>query len=163
MNLFPSPSAGFDDPLEVLDACHDRVRRFTGLAVRIAERLQAGGADDEAREAARSVMRYFDEAGPNHHRDEQEDLLPILMAHAPDVAARVHADHRALEMLWAEVRQKLESSSLDVPLAQAFAHAYRAHIAFEESALLPLARRVLDEAALEKLGRSMAARRGVRS
>lgn len=160
MSLFPSPSAGFDDPLDVLDACHDRVRRFSHLAVRIAERLQLSGVD-EVRDAARSVMRYFDEAGPNHHRDEEEDLLPILLVHAPDVVARIRAEHRALEALWADVRKNLEALTLDVPLAQAFAHAYRAHIAFEEAELLPLARRVLDPAALEKLGRSMAARRGV--
>lgn len=161
MNLFPSPSAGFDDPLEVLDACHDRVRRFSDLAIRIAQKLQASGVDADVRAAAQSVIRYFDEAGPNHHRDEEDDLFPILAAHAPDVVARLRGEHRALEALWADVRKGLETFTLDVPLAQSFAHAYRAHIAFEEAEMLPLARRVLDERQVAQLGASMAKRRGV--
>lgn len=161
MNLFPSPSAGFDDPLEVLDACHDRVRRFSDLAIRIAERVRANGIDEDVRSAARSVTRYFDEAGPNHHRDEEDDLFPILREHDAELVARLCADHRRLEALWQEVRARLEDFTLEPGLAGEFAAAYRDHIASEEERLLPLARRVLDEAAIARLGASMAARRGV--
>ena len=161
MNLFPSPSAGFDDPLEVLDACHDRVRRFSALAIRIAERVRASGVDDDVRSAARSVMKYFDEAGPNHHRDEEDDLFPILRGHDAELVGRLCAEHRRLETLWREVRARLEDFTLDPELAGEFAAAYRAHIAVEEERLLPLARRVLDDAAVARLGASMAARRGV--
>ena len=161
MNLFPSPSAGFDDPLEVLDACHDRVRRFSDLAIRIAERARANGIDDDVRSAARSVMKYFDEAGPNHHRDEEDDLFPILREHDAELVTQLCAEHRRLEALWRQVRARLEDFTLDPALAEEFAAAYRAHIAVEETRLLPLARRVLDPAAVARLGASMAARRGV--
>lgn len=161
MALFPTPAAGFDHPLEILDGCHERVRRFSALAVRIAERIASNGFDDEARTAARSVMRYFDEAGPNHHRDEEDDLFPALGDCAPELVERLRAEHRQLEALWREVRAGLEAGTLAVALAESFTLAYRRHIETEERELLPLARRVLDERTIAKLGRAMAVRRGV--
>src|SRR5690606_21045263 len=84
---------------------------------RIARHVQAKGSDAEAREAARSVMRYFDDAGRNHHADEDDDLFPTLerVAQGPDralVAAlleRLRREHRELDALWREMRTRLEA------------------------------------------------------
>ena len=174
-SLFPTPSAGFDHPIEILDACHERILRNCAAIGRIAEHVAAKGADAEARTAAVAVMRYFDTAGANHHRDEEDDLFPALQHHAPseelnatfDLIYRLRADHRKLDTLWQDMRARLAAiveghdAGLTPELARRFREAYERHIALEESELLPLARRVLDPGLLAQLGSRMARRRGL--
>ena len=77
-----SPGAGFDQPFEMLDACHDRVRRSLDLLRRLRDYLRGHGhgCDDSARQAARDVLRYFDIAAPLHHEDEELHVFPPLLA-----------------------------------------------------------------------------------
>ena len=63
--LNSSPAVGFDQPFEMLEACHERVERSLGLLLRLAEHLVSHGADEQARDAARDVLRYFDLAAPH--------------------------------------------------------------------------------------------------
>ena len=76
--LFPGPGAGFEEPFEMLEACHQRVHRMLGLMQRLAAHLGETGADANAQQAARDVMRYFDLAAPAHHEDEERHVLPLL-------------------------------------------------------------------------------------
>ncbi|QJR14243.1 hemerythrin domain-containing protein [Usitatibacter palustris] len=172
--LLLTPTAGFDSPLEVLHACHERITRHYELIVRIAGHVVEHGADDEAREAARTALRFFAVAGRNHHLDEEEDLFPALVAVASSesaetvrsLVARLRYEHETLDALWAPVREGLEAiaGGLDgAPVTPAdagrLAQAYAQHIAQEEGLLIPLARHLLGAAELERLGRSMEARR----
>ena len=175
-SLFPTPAAGFDHPIDILDGCHERILRNCTAIERIAAHVAHKGPDGEAAVAAAGVVRYFDTAGANHHRDEEDDLFPALQQYAPsaelnavfDLIFRLKSDHRRLDTLWAEMRQRLSAlaegrdGGLGVPEAAAFKAAYQGHIALEEAELLPLARRVLDESLLRALGGRMARRRGVR-
>ena len=120
-------------------------------------------------------MRYFDTAGANHHRDEENGIFPALQQYAPsaelnavfDLVFRLKADHKRLDALWTEMRLRLtllaegRDGALTASIAAAFKAAYERHIALEEAELLPLARRVLDEPVLRALGGRMARRRGV--
>jgi hemerythrin-like domain-containing protein len=174
--LFPSPAADFDHPLDILDGCHERIRRQCRLIERIRERLATSGADSEARDAARAVMRYFDSAGANHHRDEEDDLFPALLgiaAGAPREAlealiGRLREEHAALEASWIDMRASLleisdgRDVSLELAAVRAFGAAYERHIAIEEAQLFPLARELLGAAEIARLGASMAERRGVK-
>ena len=174
--LFPSPAADFDHPLDILDGCHERIRRQCRLIERIRSHMLARGADTEARDAARAVIRYFDTAGANHHRDEEDDLFPALertargASHAALQAllARLRGEHAALEASWVDMRASLlevaegRDISLEASAVRAFAGAYERHIAIEESQLLPLAREMLDPAQTARLGARMAERRGVK-
>jgi hypothetical protein len=81
--LHAPPAAGFDHPLEMLEACHERIRRTCALIVRLAGHIAIRGVDQEAREAARSAIRYFDMAGEDHHRDEEQDLFAALFHRVP--------------------------------------------------------------------------------
>jgi len=173
--FFSSPAAGFDHPLEILDGCHERIRRQCRLIERIAGHLERRGADREAGDAALAVIRYFDSAGRDHHRDEEDDLFPALELAARGTAvatlapllARLRAEHRELEAVWHEMRALLlevaggRDVGLDGSTVRAFAAAYERHIALEESELLPLARELLDPLQTARLGASMARRRGV--
>ena len=174
-SLFPTPAAGFDHPIDILDGCHERILRNCTVIERIAAHVAAKGPDAEAATAAAGVVRYFDSAGANHHRDEEDDLFPALQQYAPsvelnavfDLIYRLKADHARLEALWADMRLRLAAlaegrdGGLDAATASAFKAAYARHIELEEAELLPLARRVLDESLLRALGSRMARRRGV--
>src|SRR5512138_2428637 len=93
--LGPPPPGG--DVVDALLDCHQRIREFTSLAVRLAG--ARGLPDEEIRDAAARVHRYFSVALPLHARDEEESLLPRLEGLDPDVdrelaeMMREHAEH----------------------------------------------------------------------
>jgi hemerythrin-like domain-containing protein len=173
---FDSPAAGFEAPLEMLSACHGRVERQCQTMLRLVPHLAANGADKAAREAAQSVMRYFDTSARHHHADEEEDLFPALLQSAPEaelaplreLIAALQAQHRELEQVWVELRRKLEGVRLgtirDLNAEQVgrMVDVYRNHIAREEEELLPLAARILGAVQLDSVGRAMRLRRGIK-
>ena len=168
-------SPDFDHPIEMLDQCHQRIRRTCDLLVRIAAHIRTHGCDSDARDAAMMVVRFFDTAGANHHRDEEDDLFPALVHYVPSTELnatrclifKLRAQHAELDTMWAAMRPLAvavtagRDSELTVEMAQSFAAATERHIATEEAELLPLARRVLGEPLLALVGASMARRRGL--
>lgn len=171
LNLHAAPAAGFDEPFEMLAACHQRVARMLGLLERLAAHLAAKGCDDSARRAAQDVMRYFDLASPAHHEDEERHVFPALLATGqPALRAlvqRLQQDHRAMAAQWQAVRADLllvaagDRSGNDAAARwAAFASAYRGHIAAEEGQAFPVAQPLLDANTLTAMGREMAQRRG---
>ncbi len=167
MVLLHSPPPSFDDPVEMLQACHGKVRHFAGLAQRLAAHLNQHGADRQAREAAQSVLRYFDVAAPLHHADEDEDLYPALQAlNDPELnqaIAKLTAEHTELGLLWQAVRRwllRVQEGQAELPPAElpAFAQRYPQHAADEEALVYPHAQRLRPEL-LAELGKNMAQRR----
>ncbi|WP_232727963.1 hemerythrin domain-containing protein [Acidovorax sp. 69] len=157
----------------MLEACHERVQRTLGLLARLRAHVQARGADDEARQAARDVLRYFDMAAPLHHEDEELHVFPLLLEQAtPEVKAlvlRLQYDHVAMAADWAEARGGLLAlvdagaqgfKPQDEVALDRFATRYDAHIAAEEGAAYPAAAALLAPDSLTAMGREMAARRG---
>lgn len=173
LSLYSAPAAGFDEPFEMLLACHERVQRMLQLLQRLGAHLAEQGCDANARQAARDVMRYFDIAGPAHHEDEERHLFPPLLAEGlPDRVAlvqRLHHDHEAMAQAWSAIRDDLRavSDGRYERLAPArerwrqFAELYAGHIRAEEGEAYPAARELLDAQRLRTMGAEMAARRGV--
>ncbi len=174
-SLTQGPAAGFEQPFEMLEACHDRVQRMLRLLERLQAHVQAQGADEQARQAARDVMRYFDQAAPQHHLDEERHVFPALLATGdPGLAQTVRQlldDHGRMEALWPRARRTLsalgEGSLTGFEPAQQdvlrdFASLYERHIASEEQAAYPAARLALGEADLAAMAEDMMRRRGVR-
>jgi hemerythrin-like domain-containing protein len=172
IDLHPGPAASFEQPFEMLDACHRRVERSLSLLERLAAHMSLHGADEQAQRAAHDVLRYFDIAAPQHHEDEERHLLPRLREHGrADLADRVISEHRAMAAAWGCVREAL--------LAIAHAHAdagaranakvdsgwddfirlYGAHIALEERDVFPLVREMIGADGLRAMGAEMARRR----
>lgn len=170
---FHSPAAGADRPLAMMATCHERLGRQCATLRRLVPHLAGAGADAEAQEAARAVLRYFDRASPQHHQDEEEDLFPALlesMAGSDAVCIReltksLAADHRTLQAAWARLRDPLlavaEGRSAGLPAAEveAFVALNEAHGAREDAELLPMAERLLDDGALARIGEAMKRRR----
>lgn len=172
LTLNHPPSAGFDEPFGMLLACHERVLRTLGLLSRLADHLQAQGADAPGRQAAADVMRYFDLAAPAHHEDEERHVFPRLRAAGGAAAAladELHADHLQMSTAWQDLRRDLQRIADGLPPAEgvrarwpAFDRLYRGHIEREEAAAYPAAQALLDTAARSAMGAEMARRRGVR-
>ncbi len=174
--LLPTPGAGFDQPFELLGACHERVQRSLALLQRLQAHLAVHGADAQAQSAARDVLRYFDIAAPLHHEDEERHVFPALLAadaarHGP-LVARLQDDHRRMAAAWPAARAALQAVAggrWDAgdgagPAAQAwaaFAALYGPHIEAEERLAYPAAQALLDAAGVAAMGAEMAGRRGL--
>ncbi|MDE2613797.1 MAG: hemerythrin domain-containing protein [Burkholderiales bacterium] len=173
LTLHRAPAAGFDEPFAMLGACHERVERMLVLLERLAAHLPVHGADAQAASAARDVMRYFDQAAPKHHEDEELHVLPALRASGrPELVAlavRLHDDHERMSAAWAGLRASLVEieqgrwpAGAAWPAVAPYAAAYRAHIDAENETAFPHAAEGIVGAAREAMGKEMAARRGVR-
>ena len=191
-NLLGPAAPGFDQPLELLEACHGRIgkqcatleRLLAGLSHKgtpiryglkpVRNRMSQHGCDAQAMQAARAILNYFDSAAVHHHDDEERNLFPLIQKAGKgealdlcDLVERLTSEHDDLALLWRGLRPALQAlaegqtAALDQAKAQRFIELNRSHLAFENERLLPLARRLLQAADLERLGRAMAARRDV--
>jgi hemerythrin-like domain-containing protein len=172
---FRTPGAGFDQPIEMWLACHQRVERFAALLGRLAEHLGTRGADEDAQVTATSIRRYFNEAAPRHHEDEEVDMFPRLRERLDserdrtvlDVLDQVEADHLEMAGLWKRLDALLagiargKAVTLEKPLIDRFATMYRHHIDAEERVLLPALKKALGKSDWQAVGRAMAERRGL--
>jgi hemerythrin-like domain-containing protein len=167
----PSP-ARFDDPVEFIHREHDRQIVVLGAIERLADEPAA----DDSRETAAYALGYLERELPLHVEDEERDLFPRLAQRVTaddgfdDILAALQGEHEAddayCRALMADLHRLAEGELPADPLA--FAHQARAfvgfqrrHLAWENSVLLPLARRRLEASDLAELRRAMAARRGV--
>jgi iron-sulfur cluster repair protein YtfE (RIC family) len=155
--MFPTirtkPRETSDDPVVLLTECHERIRRFTRLGIRVTE--QGVAPPEEIREAARSVHRYFSVGLPLHVADEDESIAPRL--HASEQLARsVHeavssmtAQHETIDEmlkralpLWAAVADtdgpsaEAARAALE-ELAPRLAVLFDLHVAHEELTIFP--------------------------
>lgn len=173
LSLVRSPAAGFEQPFEMLEACHERIHRMLALLARLREHLRTHGLDQQAQQAARDVMRYFDQAAPQHHLDEERHVFPPLAAGADAPLAalvrRLQQEHREMESRWPAARAALARvqggeafAAGDEQALDAFAALYDAHLRAEEDSAYPAARHGLDAAALAAMSEDMMRRRGVR-
>ena len=167
------PASLFKDPIEYIFADHFRQRTLCSALNQIAE---AEMIDVELAEAALEFLQK--EFGP-HVLDEEEDLFPLLRlrAEAEDDINRVldqlseehAADEADANRIIALLEQLLRSGDLSVideeatELLARFAANERQHLIVENAIVLPLARARLSEADKQKLGKRMAARRGLTS
>ena len=165
---FGDPAPSFDDPLGMLSACHTRIERQLSTLERLARHLPEHGADAQARNAARGILRYFDTAEPNHHADEEASVFPRLLAHSASVRELVmdlQSQHEGLHARWRTLRPLLagiasgQRANLPPRLVNEVQEAYARHIALEDETLLPLCSDLLGEDDLAAIGREMAARR----
>lgn len=166
--LLPTPDAGFDQPFEMLLACHERVERMLALLERLALHLDSHGADDQALDAAKQVMRYFDQAAPSHHEDEERHVIPLLAKLQPALAQQLLDEHQEMGQQWQLVQSDLAALSpqQESPAPQAaarwaaFAALYRRHLLAEEELAFVAVRPLLSSQDLQDMGQEMALRRG---
>ena len=108
------------------------------------------GMNKSAREVARSLRDYFDEALDFHGNGQEARLFPALLAQVHDadalpvLVATFKTEHRALENAWEALRTSLAAvalcrpAKLSVDEATGFAAMYRHHLVNETRQLLAL-------------------------
>jgi hemerythrin-like domain-containing protein len=168
----PAPDA-FSEPLDALLAEHFRQRAMCDLLEDVAREPSALRAG----ETARLILSYLRDQLPLHIADEERDLFQLLKDRTLAVEAiegafaQLHKEHCEDEQVASLVTAGLEQiAGGRVPddceefsgAVRAFAEAQRRHVAYENSAILPLARNRLTRKDLRRLARRMAARRGMK-
>lgn len=175
LNALPDTAPGFDQPIAVLKHCHDRIRKQIATMQKLPEHLARHGADEQARQAAQAVLKYFDKAAHLHHADEEENLVPMLQAVAQGEDAATLAelvpgilrDHDEMDAMWQDLHEELtaiasgSAAVLSTATVQRFAERYSAHMEREETRIAPMAKRLFSPAQMAQLGEAMQVRRGI--
>jgi pyridoxamine 5'-phosphate oxidase len=99
----------------VLKHCHGRIRKQLATLEKLLAHLPEHGADEQARQAAGAVLKYFEKAAHLHHEDEEQDLIPMLRAVAQgEDAATLQAlapvilqDHKDMDAMWQDLHEQL--------------------------------------------------------
>ncbi|MBA5606908.1 pyridoxamine 5'-phosphate oxidase [Duganella sp. FT3S] len=165
----------FNQPIAVLKHCHDRIRKQLQTLQNLLGHLPQHGADTAAQKAAEAVLKYFDNAAPLHHGDEEQDLMPMLQATARGADAAllaavvpgILADHARMDAEWTILKSQLDkiangsSTALSVEDVNRFSEAYAAHMLTEETQIAPMAKRLFTDEQMELLGQAMQRRRGI--
>lgn len=166
---------GFDRPIDVLAHCHTRIRKQLATLNKLLAHLPNHGADVDAQQAAHAVLRYFNDAAPLHHEDEEDSLLPQLeiiasgedASQLQDILPRLLKEHREMERLWLALDRQLstitsgQSAQLSETDVAQFASLYEAHMHMEESVIAPMAKRLFSNGQMQQLGDAMRGRRGI--
>jgi len=161
-----------EDAVDLLTGCHQRIRHFTGTAVKLAH---AQGADpDEIVRAAAGVHRYYTVSLPLHEADEEETLRPRLDA-LPDERIR-HAlaamsdQHMAIDDLLERLLplllmvqnnpEALHAAGAEMcSITNALDEMFRAHLQMEEEIIFPAIRDLLPQNAQSEMLNEMRERR----
>ena len=169
-NRLTNDLPGFDDPLALLRACHEKILAHCALLEGLVAHMVEAGPDDEARKTAERISRYFSTSAGLHHRDEEEDLFPRLNRQSLKIAELVHVlkkEHEQLETFWGVLSPGLKRLPVEgfseefTRAADDFCSLYQQHIERENMEFLPLAANSLSQQELAEIGESMAERRGV--
>ena len=157
----------WDEPIEMLFACHGKVKKFCGQLRQLPDYLDKNGVNTIAKEAIVQIKTYFDKAAPLHHEDEEQDFFPTLLQYAPQAQSDVdelERQHIILHQSWTNMRMQLDEllsdqrTQLDDEVLNTFLQGYDRHIAIEEP-LFDLGREVIPETERRAIGKIMAARR----
>ena len=171
----PDAAPGFDQPIAVLKHCHERIRKQLATLDKLGAHLAAHGADEQARQAATAVIKYFDKAAHWHHEDEELNLFPMLQASAQGADAALLAqlgpgildEHRQMDAMWQGLHEQLSAIAdgsaavLHEADVRRFVDMYRAHMEREEGNIAPMALRLFSPQQMAQLGHAMQVRRGL--
>jgi pyridoxamine 5'-phosphate oxidase len=174
-DLLPDTAPDFDQPVAVLKHCHGRIRKQLATLEKLLAHLPEHGADQQARQAAGAVLKYFEKAAHLHHEDEEQDLIPMLRAVAQgEDAATLQAlapvilqDHKDMDAMWQDLHEQLSAiadgsgTQLSAGTVQRFAQRYLSHMEREEGMVAPMALRLFSPQQMAQLGQAMQRRRGI--
>lgn len=170
VELAPPPFILLDDPLAFIDADHVRHRTICRVLRRLSDQQSI------ERALARDVVTVMTKDLALHHRDEDEDLLPLLMKRAlPEdglvpILVQLGEDHIAAAATAKKLATEL-STAAEAPLpklnrraadlANRFATCEQRHLAIESGIVMVIARKRLKPPDLLIMSQSMKLRRGI--
>lgn len=161
-----------EDAVDLLIGCHQRIRHFTGVAIKLAH--AQGGEPEEVVQAATGTHRYYTVSLPLHEADEEETVRPRLnmlndekLRHA---LLAMTDQHQAIDDLLERLLpllvmvrnnpQTIHAAGTEMcSITKALDEMFRAHLQLEEEAIFPAIRSGLPEAARSEMLREMLNRR----
>jgi iron-sulfur cluster repair protein YtfE (RIC family) len=161
-----------EDVVDLLTGCHDRIRHFTGVAVKLAH--AQGAASDEIRQAAAGVHRYYTVSLALHEADEEETLRPRLKTTADEMVRHallaMSDQHMAIDDLLERLLpllvmvgnnpETLHAAGAEMcAITKALDEMFRAHLQMEEEVIFPAIRSALPKAAQAEMLHEMRGRR----
>lgn len=167
--LEPQKLVSWNEPIEMLYACHNKVKQFCRQLQLLPDYLAQNGINQAVKNDVQQILHYFNQSAPLHHDDEEVDFFPALVKHLPETQHAIdelESQHEALHQNWAELSAQLEAllagsiTEIDRTLITRFVAGYELHIAIEEP-LFELGRGCLAESELEAMGIVMANRRKI--
>lgn len=169
LNLEPQKFVTWDEPIEMLYACHGKVKNFCRQLQLLPDYLDKNGVNQAVKNDVQQIFNYFNQSAPLHHDDEEKDFFPALIKQRPEAQTDVdllEAQHIELHRNWDELSAQLaallngEIQNIDRELIKRFVAGYDQHIAIEEP-LFELGREHLSQEELNSIGQIMADRRRV--
>lgn len=169
--LEPQQFASWNEPIEMLYACHSKVKRFCRQLTILPDYLAKNGCNQAVKNDVQQILNYFNQSAPLHHDDEEKDFFPLLVKYVPEAQKNIdelERQHVTLHGSWTKLSEQLqallagERENVDVALINHFVSGYDKHIALEEP-LFELGKQHLSEPELREIGDIMSARRRVQS
>lgn len=166
------PQTKTEDAVDLLTGCHDRIRHFTGVAVKLAH--AHGATREEIVQAAAGVHRYYSVSLPLHEADEEQTLRPRLEAISDEKVRHallaMSDQHMAIDDLLERllpllvmVRNNPDALAAAggemCAITKALDEMFRAHLQMEEEVIFPAIRTSLPAAMQSEMVREMQARR----
>ncbi|TDQ59774.1 hemerythrin HHE cation binding domain-containing protein [Mesocricetibacter intestinalis] len=167
LNLDPQQFASWAQPLDMLYACHTKVKNFCRQLQKLPDYLEQQGMTAALERDIAQILTYFNQAAPLHHEDEEKDFFPALIKHYPQAQEeieRLEQQHIMLHRNWSLLSAQLlalkegKRSDIDAELIKAFIAGYDSHIAIEEP-LFELGKKYLSATELNAMGKIMSKRR----
>ncbi|QHB17817.1 hemerythrin domain-containing protein [Mannheimia pernigra] len=165
--LEPQEFASWSEPIDMLYACHRKVKNFCKQLQILPDYLEKNGINQAVKNDVQQIVNYFNISAPLHHQDEEDDFFPELIKVQPKAQTDVdelERQHVHLHKNWDDLSAQLEDllkgkrENVDRDLIKAFVAGYGVHIAIEEP-LFELGREHLAEDKLSAIGKIMADRR----
>jgi hemerythrin-like domain-containing protein len=163
-----------DRPLDHLVACHRRIEDRLATLERLTPHFRE--RREEALQALRSCLRFFDSNGVWHTEDEELSLFPrlapLLSEEERGYVAGLERQHDVAEAAYAELKEVAETLESEPSASDAsaskyaaavtrLAGLYRAHITSEDARLVEIGRKYLSEESLAGISLEMKRRRGL--
>lgn len=162
-----------DDPLRHLTACHRRIEERLDTLERVTPHWQS--RQDEALAAVRNAFRFFETNGVWHTEDEERSIFPRMRHGLTEdeqaYLAELERQHDVAEAAYEALRAIVAKLDAQQPTSQwiteyedaakTLARLYRDHIASEDSRLVEIGTRILNETELQTISAEMKHRRGL--
>ncbi|WP_439234899.1 hemerythrin domain-containing protein [Lonepinella koalarum] len=167
INLEPQQFVSWDQPIEMLYACHGRVKNFCRQLSLLPDYLAKNRVNQAVKNDVQQILNYFNIAAPLHHDDEEKDFFPVVAkydAKTQQTIDELERQHFILHDNWHKLSTQLseliqdQRDNIDAELITNFIAGYDVHIALEEP-LFALGKDCISDAELESMGKVMAARR----
>jgi iron-sulfur cluster repair protein YtfE (RIC family) len=167
-----SPKQPPEDAIQLLSACHVRIRHFSAAAVKLAH-AQAASAED-IRMSAAGVYRYLSVSLPLHEADEEDTVRPRLDAVADDrvrhALLAMHDQHQAIDELVERLLPLVlmvehnpgaihDTGTEMCSITKALQEIFDAHLKLEEDVIFPAIQSLLSESERQVMLTEMQKRR----